>query len=58
MVDNNILTFQKRNIFGCPECGSIDFQIEASGEHEVQRISGIICSNTSCRTVYETDLDG
>ena len=30
---NNVLTFQRRNIFGCTECGSIDFHIEATGNN-------------------------
>jgi len=58
MADDNILTFQKRNIFGCAECGSIDFQIESSGQYEVQKISAIICASPSCRTIYEMDPDG
>ncbi len=55
---NNILTFQRRNIFGCTECGSIDFQIEATGNNVEQKISRIICANPSCRTIYEMDKDG
>ena len=55
---NNILTFQRRNIFGCTECGSIDFHIEATGNNVEQKISAIICADKSCRTTYEMDADG
>ena len=55
---NKVITFAKREIFGCTECGSIDFQIESSGQYEVQKISAIICASPSCRTIYEMDPDG
>tara|TARA_B100000287_G_scaffold34679_1_gene32005 strand:+ start:63 stop:260 length:198 start_codon:yes stop_codon:yes gene_type:complete len=55
---NNILTFQKRSMFGCTECGSIDFQIEYTGDNNNHRISSIICSDKTCRTIYEMDPDG
>ena len=52
---NKVITFAKREIFGCTECGSVDFQIESEQTFDEQRICQIICSNTSCRTVYPMD---
>ena len=49
---NKVLTFAKREIFGCTECGSIDFNIEAEQHLDIQKISQLICSNYDCRTVY------
>ena len=36
---NNVLTFQRRNIFGCTECGSIDFHIEEGNILKVLSLS-------------------
>tara|TARA_B100000073_G_scaffold271178_1_gene230894 strand:- start:46 stop:231 length:186 start_codon:yes stop_codon:yes gene_type:complete len=52
-MNKNILTFAKREIFGCSECGSIDFHIEAEQSMDDHKITQLICSNSDCRTVYE-----